>query len=105
MDEEYPGLKLLLSYEVRPEVIQAYRQFILQEYIPQMQNLGFQISEAWHTAYGDAPNRLIGFVCRDRDTVDDLLMSDTWLELNVRLEEFVTEFNYKIVPIRGIFQL
>ncbi len=105
MDEEFPGLKLLLSYEVRPETIQVYRQFVLQQYIPEMQKLGFQISEAWHTAYGDAPNRLIGFVCRDRETLDDLLISDEWLELNEQLTEFVTEFSYKAVPYRGIFQL
>lgn len=46
MNEDYPGLKLLLSYEVRPEAIQDYRQFVLQRYIPEMQGMGFQISEA-----------------------------------------------------------
>jgi len=105
MDEEISGLKLLLSYEVLPETIQEYRQFVLQQYIPTMQNLGFQISEAWHTAYGDAPNRLIGFVCRDRATLDDLLISEQWRSLNDQLETYVTEFSYKVVPYRNIFQL
>ncbi|MCP4360284.1 MAG: hypothetical protein GY796_19935 [Chloroflexi bacterium] len=105
MDEEFPGLKLLLSYEVQPKTIQDYRQFVLQQYIPEMQNMGFQISEAWHTAYGDAPNRLIGFVCRDRETLDDLLLGEVWLDLNDRLERYVTEFSYKVVPYRGIFQI
>lgn len=105
MAEEASGLKLLLSYEVRPEHIQTYRQFVLQQYIPEMQNMGFQISEAWHTAYGDAPNRLLGFVCRDRETLDDLLVNDTWLNLNEQLSEFVTDFSYKAVPYRNIFQL
>ena len=105
MSEEITGLKLLLSYEVGPENIQEYRQYVLQEYIPSMEQMGFQISEAWHTAYGDAPNRLIGFVCRDREVLDDLLESETWLKLNERLVEFVTEFSFKAVPYRGIFQL
>ncbi len=105
MNEDYPGLKLLLSYEVRPEAIQDYRQFVLQRYIPEMQGMGFQISEAWHTAYGDAPNRLIGFVCRDRATLDDLLASETWFTLNEQMATYVTDFSYKVVPYRGIFQL
>lgn len=105
MEEEISGLKLLLSYEVNPETIQEYRQFVLQQYFPTMQSLGFQISEAWHTAYGDAPNRLIGFVCRDRATLDDLLISEQWLALNDQLETFVTEFSFKVVPYRNIFQL
>jgi hypothetical protein len=105
MTEEIAGLKILLSYEVLPESIQEYRQFVLQQYIPGMQHMGFQISEAWHTAYGDAPNRLIGFVCRDRATLDDLLVSGQWLSLNEQLETYVTEFSYKVVPYRNIFQL
>lgn len=105
MDEQYPGLKLLLSYDVRGELIQEYRQFVLQRYIPEMQGMGFQVSEAWHTAYGDVPNRLLGFVCRDRATLDDMLESETWLTLNDQLAEYVTDFSYKAVPYRGIFQL
>lgn len=105
MNEDYPGLKLLLSYDVRPESANEYRQFVLQRYIPEMQNMGFQISEAWHTAYGDAPNRLIGFVCQDRTTLNDLLESETWDALNEQLSPYVTDFSYKVVPYRGIFQL
>ncbi|MCA9923910.1 MAG: hypothetical protein KC421_16145 [Anaerolineales bacterium] len=105
MNEEVPGYKLLLTYEVKSEIAQEYRQFLLGRYVPSMNNLGLQMSEAWHTAYGDAPNRLIGFVCRDRDTIYDLLDNQTWLELNERLQEFVTDFSYKVVPYRGIFQI
>jgi hypothetical protein len=105
MSDEYLGLKLLLSYEVNTERGTEYQQFVLQQYIPTMQSMGFQVSEAWHTAYGNAPNRLIGFVCRDRDTVDDLLQSDTWQALNERLLEYVSDFSFKLVPYRGIFQL
>ncbi len=105
MNEEPAGLKLLLSYEVNPESIQEYRQFVMQRYIPAMQMMGFQISEAWHTAYGDAPNRLIGFVCRDEETLNALLDNDVWVELNAQLEQYVTDFSYKVIPYRGMFQI
>ncbi len=105
MSEEFAGYKLLLSYEVKPETIQEYRQFVLRQYVPSMNSMGFQMSEAWHTAYGNVPNRLIGFVCRDRDTMYDLLDNHSWLALNDKLDEYVTEFSYKVVPYRGIFQV
>lgn len=104
MNEDYPGLKLLLSYEVKHETVQEYRQFVMRDYVPSMHNLGFQMSEAWHTAYGDAPNRLIGFVCRDRSTLTNLLESDEWSDMNRQLGEYVTDFSYKVVPYKGIFQ-
>ena len=99
------GFKVLLSYEIKQEMLQDYYQFVTGRYIPAMQSLGFQMSEAWHTAYGNAPNRLIGFVCKDRLTIDDLLVSDIWFDINEKLESYVTDFNYKVIPYRGGFQI
>lgn len=105
MKEEPAGLKLLLSYDVQEQHVQEYRQFVLQRYIPAMQMMGFQVSEAWQTAYGDAPARLLGFVCRDRETLDKLLANPVWGELNDQMQEYVLDFSYKAVPYRGVFQL
>ena len=106
MEERPSGLKLLLSYEVLDVNLQTYQQFVMQRYVPAMQMMGFQVSEVWHTAYGDAPNRLVGFVCRDRQTLDDLLDNEMWLTLNSQLEQYVTDFSYKVVPYqRGVFQM
>lgn len=105
MEQQPVGLKLLLSYNVRDETVNEYRQFVLQQYIPGLQEMGFQVSEVWHTAYGDAPNRVIGFVCRERGTVDKLLASRKWETLNETLVSYVLDFSYKVIPYRGIFQL
>jgi hypothetical protein len=74
-------------------------------YLPTLQSMGFQMSEAWHTAYGDAPNRWIGLVCNDEEAMDKLLSSDEWDSLNDQLEEFVSDLDYKFIPYRGGFQL
>ena len=105
MDEPVKGFKLLLSYHVKPETLQQYYQFVMGRYVPALQSMGFQMSEAWHTAYGSAPNRLIGFVCRESGTVTELLDSDAWLTLNDELEEFVVDFDYKVILYRGGFQM
>ena len=105
MNEEPIGMKLLLSYEVNPEFLQEYHQFVMANYIPTMQALGLQMSEAWHTAYGDIPNRLIGFVTENREDMLDLLHNETWLKMNEQLEQYVSDFSYKIIPYRGGFQI
>ena len=103
--DEPTGLKLLLTYDVQQDKLQEYYQFVMGRYLPAMQSLGWQMSEAWHTAYGEAPNRLIGFVCNDHQTVEELLTSELWMSLNEQLLEYVSDFDYKFVPYRGGFQL
>mgnify|MGYP003573559918 FL=1 len=103
--DEPTGLKLLLSYHVGQENQQDYHKFVMGQYLPTLQSMGFQMSEAWHMAYGDAPNRLIGLVCSDEDSMNMLLSSDEWESLNEQLEEFVSDLDYKFIPYRGGFQL
>jgi hypothetical protein len=99
------GLKLLLEYDVRQETLQEYYQFVMGQYVPALQSMGLQMSEAWHTAYGEAPNRLLGFVCGDEQTMTRLLDSELWADLNNELEKYVSELHYKVIPYRGGFQL
>ena len=99
------GLKLLLEYDVNQDTLQEYYQFVMGQYVPALQSMGLQMSEAWHTAYGHAPNRLVGFVCGDSQTMARLLESDLWDDLNSELEKYVTDLHYKVVPYRGGFQL
>lgn len=104
-DEPVLGLKLLLSYDVNGENIQEYYQFVMGRYLPAMQSMGLQMIEAWHTAYGDLPNRLIGFVTPDHETMMKVLKSDDWDTLNTQLLEFVSDFSFKVIPYRGGFQI
>lgn len=105
MDEKPVGVKLLLSYEVDSESLQDYYQFVMSNYIPTMQTLGLQMSEAWQTAYGTVPNRLIGFVTDNQENMMAILDNETWLRLNEQLEQYVSDFSYKVIPYRGGFQI
>ncbi len=104
MIESNHGVKLLLSYSIRPDNAQAYYEFVLGRYVPVLQSLGLEMSEAWHTAYGDYPNRLVGFVTKDPDTMVAMLDNEIWDNLNEQLLEFVTDFSYKVIPYRIGFQ-
>lgn len=105
MNEYSQGMKLLLSYNMRSESGQEYYQFILGNYIPSMQTMGLQMSEAWSTQYGNGPDRLIGFVASDEQTMQDLLGNEKWHSLNNQLLHYVTDFSYKVIPYREGFQI
>ena len=98
------GYKLLLSYDVGTDRMQEYYRFMLGRYVPVMQAMGMEMSDAWHTAYGDFPNRLVGFVARDEDTLKNVIENDSWAALNQELQRFVSDFNYKVIPYREGFQ-
>lgn len=104
MDAIDNGLKLVLTYNIRPDGGQEYYEFVLGQYIPIMQSLGLEITEAWHTAYGNYPHRLLVFVSQDGDKVRRVVNDVAWDELNDRLLQFVTDFDYKVVPYRIGFQ-
>ncbi len=104
MRESPGGAKLLLIYDVDISEPNPYFRFFLGRYIPTMQSLGLEISEAWHTAYGPFPNRLIGFVSADRERVLALPDLPAWQALNEELKALVGNFRYKIVPYREGFQ-
>jgi len=104
MAESPAGYRLLLCYDVSEDRMQEYYRFMLGRYVPMVQALGLDMSDAWHTAYGDFPNRLVGFISRDRETIDDLLENETWQSLNEELQRFVSGFEYRVVPYREGFQ-
>lgn len=97
-------VKLLMSYDVVPELQQAYYEFVLGEMIPTAQSMGLVLNEAWHTAYGQYPIRLNGFVAKDRPALDRILGSAEWRELEDKLRRFVHDYKRKIVPYREGFQ-
>lgn len=104
MNESEFGLKLILSYNIDPEVAREYYEFVMGKYVPGLQQMGLEMREAWHTAYGDYPNRQIGFVSQDRETMTDIINGDDWDSLNDQLLNFVSEFSYKVVPYKPTFQ-
>ncbi len=97
-------VKMLIEYDIVPELQQAYYEFVLGELIPSAQSLGLVLSEAWHTAYGDYPVRLNGFVARDKASLDRILAGSDWKQLEDKLKRFVTDYHKKIVPFRDGFQ-
>ena len=99
------AVKLLMTWDMVPGREQEYFEFLVREFVPGMQKLGIQPSEAWYTTYGDAPQMLTGFVGEDVDVMRNALETEEWATLSERLFEFVTNFKSKVVQATGGFQI
>lgn len=98
-------VKLLMSWDILPGQEQAYFEFAMRTFAPELMKLGWQPTEAWYTLYGEGPQILTAGVTDSVDKMREILDSDEWEELQKSLLEYVTNFEYKVVPATGRFQM
>lgn len=97
-------VKLLIAYDIRAGQENAYRRFILEDFLPQAQALGLIPTDAWHTAYGAYPLRLLGFVADNLQTAQTVRASEQWRELMRQLSSYTVNLKQRLVPFSGGFQ-
>ena len=97
-------VKLLISYDIRAGQENAYRRFILEDFLPQAQALGLVPTDAWHTAYGAYPLRLLGFVADNLQTAQTVRASEQWRKLMHQLSRYTDNLKQRLVPFSGGFQ-
>jgi hypothetical protein len=99
------SVKLIMTWDILPEHEQEYFEFVIREFIPGVQRLGCELSDAWATVYGDQPQILVGAVISSLNRARQLISSSEWSDLNLKLMEFVQNYNQKLIPARSGFQL
>lgn len=100
-----PSIKLLMTWDILPGREQEYFEFVVREFVPGMQRLGIQPTEAWYTTFGRRPQILTGGVTTDLPSMRTALESAEWEALKSRLGEFVANFEWKIIRATGGFQM
>lgn len=99
------AIKLLMSWDIRPGKEQTYFEFAMQTFAPTLMKMGWQPTEAWYTLYGDGPQILTAGITDSVDKMREILDSAEWEDLRAKLLDLVTNFEYKVVPATGRFQL
>lgn len=99
------AVKLLMSWDILPGREQEYFEFVVREFIPGMQRMGLEPTDAWFTMYGNQPQIIAGALMPNKQALQRILQSDEWLNLTEQLLNFVTDFSFKIVPARKGFQM
>lgn len=97
-------VKLLMSWDILPEREQEYFEFVVREFIPGVQRMGFELSDAWATVFGPQPQILVGAVAPTPAKAQQILDSSEWKSLQNQLMDYVRNYNDKIVSLRGGFQ-
>jgi hypothetical protein len=93
-----------MTWDIAGERDQEYFEFIISEFIPGVQRLGLQPAEAWATLYGSYPQIQVGLLASDAAQARHILDSNDWVMLRDRLDTYVKNFSYKVVPARNGFQ-
>ena len=99
------AVKILMTWDIQPGREQDYFEFVVRDFVPGMQEMGLQPSDAWYTYYGEHAQIMAAAVVNSKDEMDRVIASEAWLDLTNQLMEYVQDFDYKIIPARGGFQL
>jgi hypothetical protein len=96
--------KLIMTWDIAPDREQEYFEFVVREFIPGVQRMGFEVSDAWVTVYGNQPQVMVGATLPTASKVKQVLRSSEWKSLNNQLLDFVKNYSQKVVDARGGFQ-
>lgn len=99
------AVKLLMTWDILPGREQEYFEFVVRDFIPGVQRLGMEPSDAWYTMYGDQPQILAAMQMPSINSLEKILNSSEWSELTQRLLDYVENFKIKVVQARSGFQM
>jgi hypothetical protein len=93
-----------MTWDIIPEREQEYFEFVVREFIPGVQRLGFMVEDAWATVFGDQPQIQVGAVYDSYSEAKTKIQSADWISLQNRLLDYVKNYQHKLVPIHPGFQ-
>ncbi|MGW8250727.1 MAG: hypothetical protein ACWGO1_08805 [Anaerolineales bacterium] len=99
------AVKLLMTWDILPGREQEYFEFVVRDFIPGVQRLGLEPSDAWFTMYGDQPQIMASIQSSTITNLQTVLESPEWDELTRQLLDYVEDLQYKIVRSRPGFQI
>jgi len=99
------AVKLLMTWDILPGREQEYFEFVVSDFLPEIQKLGLEPSDAWYTMYGDQPQIMAAVQSNSMGSLQQVLDSSEWDQLILSLMDYVEEFDYKIVQAKSGFQL
>jgi len=94
-----------MTWDILPGREQEYFEFVVRDWIPGLQRLGIEPSDAWFTMYGNQPQIMAAAQISSLNTLQTVLDSPDWKDLTQRLLDYVENFDYKVVQARSGFQI
>jgi len=104
MDENAP-LKFILTWDISPEHEQEYFEFVIRDYIPGIQRMGCDLTDAWATVFGARPQITLSMLVPNAKKARQLLNSEDWIALTNRLHDYIQNYSLKVVYARNSLQI
>jgi hypothetical protein len=98
------AVKLIMTWDIAPEREQEYFEFVVRDFVPGVQRLGFELSDAWITVYGNRPQILVWAILPSAAKARQIMRTTEWKDLQNQLQDFVQNYTEKVVDTRGGFQ-
>jgi hypothetical protein len=98
-------VKLLMTWDIRSGREEEYFEFHIRKFLPALEKMGLNLSEAWLTVYGEQPRMMAEANLKNLTLAQRILVSSGWQELGTQLDDYVENFNFKVIPATGGFQL
>jgi len=99
------AVKLLLTWDILPNLEQEYFEFVMSDFLPEIKQLGIRPADVWYTMYGDQPQIMVAAKTQSQASLNVVIASKEWQLLLENLSKFVKNFSYKVIPAQTGFQL
>jgi hypothetical protein len=97
--------KILMRWDIRQEKESEYFEFLVHEFIPALNKLGIADILVWYTAYGDCEQKLAEGTTESVEAMKSILKSEEWVILIDKLQNYVVDFDLKVVAATRGFQI
>lgn len=98
------AVKLLMTWDIISGREQEYFEFVVRDFLPRMQQLGLEPSDAWFTMYGEQPQIMVTAQMGTLAALEQAINSHEWQSLVNELLDYVENYAFKVVPARAGFQ-
>ena len=99
------AVKLLMTWDIKQGREAEFFEFQVREWVPGLQKLGLEPTDAWYTMYGTSPQIMVGGTAKSLRTMNQILATEEWLALKNQLLGLVDNFDQKVVKASGGFQV
>ena len=99
------AVKLLMSWDILPGREQDYFEFVVREFIPEIQVLGLETTDAWVTVFGNQPQILTSSKAITSEALNTIITSAEWGQLLLKLNDYVENLELKMVKEKPGFQM
>jgi hypothetical protein len=99
------AVKLLMTWDIKQGREAEFFEFQVREWVPGLQKLGLEPTDAWYTMYGRSPQIMIGGTAKTLRAMNTILQSEEWEGLKSQLLNLVDNFDQKVIRASSGFQL